>query len=118
LFPNGICLDTDNFMGNIRQTEELLEQRKPLFEAGISADGLYSRLDILNPVGKNKWDIIEVKSSTSLKDVNIHDVSFQKLCCVRAGLMIRNCKLAYINNQYVKNGEIDPNGLGKRGNRG
>ncbi len=111
LFPEGIYLDTDDFMDNIWQTKNSLKKHKPLFEAGISADGLYSRLDILNPVGKNKWDIIEVKSSTSLKDVNIHDVSFQKLCCVRAGLMIRNCKLAYINNQYVKNGEIDPNGF-------
>ena len=111
LYPGGIYLDTDDFRDNIWQTKDSLKKHKPLFEAGISADGLYSRLDILHPVGKTKWDIIEVKSSTSLKDINIHDVSFQKLCCERAGLKIRKCKLAYINNQYVKNGEIDPNEL-------
>ncbi|MFC1875050.1 DUF2779 domain-containing protein [Chloroflexota bacterium] len=108
LYPDGIYLVTDDFMDNIWQTKDGLKKHKPLFEAGIFADGLYSRLDILNPVGRNKWDIIEVKSSTSLKDVNIHDVSFQKLCCDRVGIKIRKCKLAYVNNQYVKNGEIDP----------
>ncbi|TET71656.1 MAG: DUF2779 domain-containing protein, partial [Candidatus Aminicenantes bacterium] len=111
LFPDGIDVPADDFNGNINQTRELLRQRKPLFEAGICIDGLYSRIDILNPVGKDNWDIIEVKSSNSLKGVNIYDVSFQRLCCEKAGLKIRNCKLAYINNQYVRNGEIDPEGL-------
>jgi hypothetical protein len=111
LYPKGIYLDTDDFMDNIWQTKNSLKKRKPLFEAGISAGSLYSRIDILSPVGRGKWDIIEVKSSTKLKDINIHDVSFQKLCCEKAGLGIRKCMLAYINNQYVKNGDIDPQGF-------
>ena len=44
-------------------------------------------------------------------NINFADVSFQKYCCEKAGLKIRNCKLAYINKQYVKNGEIDPKQL-------
>ena len=59
----------------------------------------------------DEWDIIEVKSSTSVKEVNIHDVSFQKLCWEDSGLKIRKCFLAYINNQYVRNGEINPEKL-------
>jgi len=35
LFPSGIDIPIDDFIGNVRQTETLLEQRKPLFEAGI-----------------------------------------------------------------------------------
>ena len=111
LFPQGINVPTDDFMGNIAMTKKLLEQRKPLFEAGIFSNRIYSRIDILNPVNEDEWDIIEVKSSTSVKDVNLHDVSFQKLCCAKAGIKIRNCNLAYINTQYIKNGEIDPNEL-------
>ena len=42
LFPGGIDIPTDDFMGNINQTKELLEQRKPLFEAGILAEDIYS----------------------------------------------------------------------------
>jgi hypothetical protein len=111
LYPGGIDVPAEDFMGNINMTKELLNQRKPLFEAGMLSGRTYSRVDILNPVNENEWDIIEVKSSTSLNEVNLHDVSFQKLCCEDIGLKIRKCILAYINNQYVKNGEINPEGL-------
>ncbi len=111
LFPGGIDIPADDFMGNIRQTEELLEQRKPLFEAGILAEGIYSRVDILNPSNVNSWDLIEVKSTTSVKDVHLDDVSFQKYCCEKLGLKIQKCFLMHINNQYVKEGEIDPQKL-------
>jgi len=70
------------------------------------ADSLYSRVDILVPKGKSAWDIVEVKSSTAVKDINIHDVAFQKYCCEKFGLEIKGCYLAYVNNQYVKQGEI------------
>jgi len=108
LFPGGIDIPTDDFTGNINQTKELLEQRKPLFEAGILAEGIYSRVDILNPSNENSWDLIEVKSTTSVKDVHLDDVSFQKYCCEKLGLKIEKSFLMHINNQYVKEGEIDP----------
>ena len=34
LFPDGIDIPADDFKDNLRQTEELLKKRKPLFEAG------------------------------------------------------------------------------------
>jgi hypothetical protein len=111
LFPGGIDVPQDDFMGNIGKTKGLLTERKPLFEAGILAGEIYSRVDILNPVNEDEWDIIEVKSSTIVKDVHIDDVSFQKYCSEQFGLKIRNCFLVLINSSYVKNGEIDPNGL-------
>jgi len=111
LYPDGIDIPSDNFMGNINRTKELLNQRKPLFEAGVMVGNLFSRTDILNPVNEDEWDIIEVKSSTEIKDINLHDVSFQKLCWEESGLKVRKCFLAYINNKYVKNGEINPQEL-------
>ncbi len=111
LFPGGIDISTEDFMGNISSTIDLLEERKPLFEAGILAGNLYSRVDILSPAGEEGWDIVEVKSSTSVKDVHINDVAYQRYCCSQSGLNIKKCYLALINNQYVKDGEIDPEGL-------
>ena len=111
LFPSGIDIEADDFIANIRQTEELFQQRKTLFEAGILAGNIFARADILNPTGGDEWDLIEVKSATKVKDINVHDVSFQKLCCQRLGLKIRKCFLTYINNEYVKDGEIDPEQL-------
>lgn len=72
---------------------------------------LYSRVDILKPTGEGEWDLIEVKSSTSVKDVHLHDVSFQKVCCEKYGLRIRKCFLMYINNKYIKSGPIDPEAI-------
>jgi len=111
LFPEGVDISTDDFMGNISNTKNLLKSRKPLFEAGILAGKLYSRIDILSPAAEEEWDIIEVKSSTGVKDVHISDVAYQRYCCSQFGLNMRNCYLALINNEYIKNGEIDPEGL-------
>jgi len=111
LFPGGIDIQHDDFMGNIVTTKKLLAERKPLFEAGILSGRIYCRLDILNPASEDEWDIVEIKSGTSVKDVHVDDVSFQKFCCGKAGLEIRSCKLGFMNKQYVKNGEIDPKGL-------
>ena len=113
LFPGGIDLPQKKFMENITRTLDLLKNRKPLFEAGILAGNLYSRVDILYPANENEWDIIEVKSSTSLKNVHINDLAFQRYCCNQSGLNIRKCCLILINNQYVRDGEIDPEGLFK-----
>ena len=111
VFENGIDLSELNFKENINKTTDSIKERKPIFEAGFLKDDLFSRGDILFPTGDNKWDIIEVKSATKVKDINIHDVSFQKYVYEKAGLKIRNCFVMHINNQYLKSGEIEPDKL-------
>jgi hypothetical protein len=111
VFADGIDLANLGFKENIEKTKEVLSQRKPLFEAGFLIDNLFSRADILLPVGNDEWDIIEVKSATKVKDLNLHDVAFQKLVYEKVGLKIRNSYLMHINNAYVKNGEIEPSEL-------
>ena len=111
LFPGGIDVSTEDFMGNISSTLDLLKNRRLLFEAGILAGNLYSRVDVLSPAGEEEWDIVEAKNSTGVKDAHINDVAFQRYCCGQSGLNVRKCYLALINNQYVRDGEIDPEGL-------
>jgi hypothetical protein len=65
----------------------------------------------LNPVAQDQWDIIEVKSSTEVKDVNLHDVALQRFVYSGAGLKIRKCFLLHINSDYVRYGTVDPEGL-------
>jgi hypothetical protein len=110
MFPNGIEIGTDptDFDGAVQVTLNIIPLRRPLFEATLSANGGYARTDILNPVGKNEWDIIEVKSTTSLKDVHIPDLAFQTWVFTEAGIKIRRCFLCHINNEFVRHGEIDP----------
>lgn len=107
LFPNGVNLGDESFKWNLEKTKEQLEKRVPIFEASFTVDNLYSRADILNPVGEDEWDVIEVKSGTKVKEINLHDVAFQKFVYKKAGLKIRNCFLMHINNEYVREGEIN-----------
>ncbi len=111
LYPGGINLPHDKFMENINRTQQLLASRKPLFEAGFMVEKLFCRVDILNPAADGAWDIIEVKSSTEVKEENLHDVAFQRFCLEKQGLVINRCYLAFINNRYVRKGEIDPTRL-------
>lgn len=107
-FENGIDLSKLGFKENIEKTKESLLERRPIFEAGILKNDLFSRADVLVPTGSDKWDIIEVKSATKVKPINIHDVAFQKYVYEKSGLKIRKCFLMHINSSYVKNGEINP----------
>lgn len=111
VFPNGINVEDDDFNENLKKSKELLSKRKPLFEAAFKNTRIYSRADVLVPVNDNEWDIVEVKSGTSPKDINIHDLAFQKHCYETEGLTIRKCFLMHINNKYVRNGEINPKDL-------
>jgi len=107
VFPKGINIPTDiGFMENIHATKEALKKGKPVFEAGIMANKCYSRADILIPV-KDKWDVIEVKATTKVKDEHIDDVAFQKFVYEMAGLKIRQCYLMHLNKEYVRKGKID-----------
>jgi len=112
LYPDGINVDWDVPLQEVlNQSQGLLVQRKPLFEAGFMFNGTYARVDVLNPVAGGKWDIIEVKSGTDVKPVNLNDVAFQSYCYDGAGVPIRKCFLMHVNNKYVRKGEIEPKGL-------
>jgi hypothetical protein len=112
LFPGGVEVSwSGDLGGTITQTRDLLSQRKPIFEASFSAGGVYARADILKPVSKGQWDIIEVKSTTEVKDVHLDDLSVQRYCYEAAGLSIRRCHLMHIDRTYVLKGNIDPKGL-------
>jgi len=106
LFPEGIDLPVDNYKKNLEDSEKALKEKKLLFEASFDFDNCFSRADILVPNG-NKWDIIEVKSGTKVKDINIHDVSFQKYVYENKGIKIGKCFLLHLNNEYERKGKIE-----------
>lgn len=109
LFPGGITLERDYVPK--KQAEQSLsaaKRCKPLFEAGFVYNRAYALADVLDPVSNGAWDLIEVKSSSSMKDEYLYDVAFQKYTYEGAGLKIRRCYLMYINKDYVRKGTIDP----------
>ncbi|KAB2879817.1 DUF2779 domain-containing protein [bacterium] len=113
LYPDGIEVAKGlvDFEKVIEQTQKLISKRKPLFEAAFLYKSAYARVDILNPVEDDGWEIIEVKSSTRVKDINLRDLSLQWYTYQGAGLSIKRSYILHINNQYVRKGEIDPEKL-------
>jgi hypothetical protein len=62
------------------QTRDAIKQSTPVFEAGFTAGGVSAFSDIVLPVkrtGELAWRIVEVKSSTKLKDYYRDDVAVQ-----------------------------------------
>ncbi|HQP25816.1 MAG TPA: DUF2779 domain-containing protein [Smithellaceae bacterium] len=115
LFPDGVEIDhTGTFDAGLKSTRELISKRLPIFEAALTYKQCYARADILEPVGNDEWNLIEVKSSTEMKDVNYHDIGFQYYLYTGAGLKINKAYLMCIDNTYVRKGDVEPDKLLKK----
>jgi hypothetical protein len=111
LFPTGIDLkDIRDIDDNFAKTKQLIKDGKTIFEAGIKAEHLYLKADILEPDGDG-WNLYEIKASTKVKPEHYSDLAFQKHVCIKAGLKVNKCFVIYLNKEYVKNGEIKPEEL-------
>jgi hypothetical protein len=111
LFPGGMVVAPGiiNPQEVIAQTLDAIRKRLSLYEAAFVFHGGYARTDILVPVADGAWDLVEVKSTTQLKeDVHLPDIAFQAFVLTGAGIKLRKCFLAHINNEFVRHGPIDP----------
>ena len=111
LFPGGpvVAPSIVNPSEVIAETQKAILTRRPLYEAAFAYHGGYARADILVPVARDAWDLVEVKSTTRLKeDVHLPDIAFQAFVFTGAGIKLRKCFLAHINNEFVRHGAIDP----------
>ena len=101
--------------GAIKATEQFIKDGHDIiFEATAMhpIDGGYSRIDALKRVpDSDEWDLIEVKSSTSVKDYHFDDMGFQYHVFCGAGHKIRKCFMMVIDNGYIRNDGIDPKAL-------
>jgi hypothetical protein len=111
LYPDGIEVAPGVFDRVAAQTKPLLDLRLPLYEPGFMFSSCFARIDILAPAGTDAWDIIEVKSTTGVKDVHPPDLAFQYYVAKGAGVRVRRCFLAHINGDYVRKGEVEPDDL-------
>ncbi len=112
LYPDGVLIDWDRgFNPALGQTQQAIRDRRTIFEAGLLSNHLFARVDILKPAAGDAWDLIEVKSSTSVKEEQLQDVAFQKYVAGDLKLNINRCHLMLVDNTYVRRGKIDPSAL-------
>jgi predicted RecB family nuclease len=95
----------------LAQTAALLEDPTvpAIFEAALQYDDVLVRVDILERVPAEEgqpsaWRLIEVKSSTRVKDVHLDDLAVQSHVLSGAGLTLAGTCLMHIDTGYFYNG--------------
>lgn len=110
LFPGGIDLSpeshTDYDEAIIKTKESLKSGKKIIYEAAFQFDEVLSVADILVN-NKSGLKVFEVKSSTSVTDVYLMDAALQYWVISKSGYRVKDFSIVYINNQYVRNGDLD-----------
>jgi predicted RecB family nuclease len=113
MFPGGVEVRNEGLDKAIRITRELTANREvpAIFEGTFEHGGVLVRVDVLQRQGK-RWKLIEVKSTTDLKDHHLEDVAIQYRVLSRSGLEMASACLAHVNRNYIyPGGEIDPRGF-------
>lgn len=103
-YPGGILIEWDHLHSKeaLKATEEAIAQNPPaIFEAAFVFHNTLVRIDILKNNGDGSWDVIEVKSTTSLKDEHLPDIGIQVYVARGAGININRAFLKHINRDCV-----------------
>lgn len=113
LFPGGIdcgyVKTNDRVKSCLLTRQAIAEGKEVIYEAAFEYDGLLCFADILVKSG-NQWIIYEVKSTTLVKEYHINDAAFQYYV-ISNNILVQDAFIVYLNNQYVRNGDIDINQL-------
>ncbi|MDR0978535.1 MAG: DUF2779 domain-containing protein [Lachnospiraceae bacterium] len=104
---------SQNLNEMLQKTKEYLEAGSSVItEASFAYDNNFCSVDILKN-NEGKLDIYEVKSSTEIKDIYIEDISYQVYVLKKLGYEVQSANLIYLNNKYIRKGELDLNRLFK-----
>jgi hypothetical protein len=108
-YPQGILIDEDHLHHPqaVESTRKAMEGMfsTAIFEAAFIHDGIRVRVDILERSAWGKWNLIEVKSSTSVKEIHLPDVAVQYHVLRGLGVGIEEAGILRLNNQYVYDGK-------------
>ena len=120
LFPGGTAAtegSPPDYKKGLKKTGELiLQSGKIIYEAAFMFNEVLSIADIIvkeinslsrRSQAKTEWNIYEVKSSTSISETYLNDAALQYYVISNSGIEINDFSIIYINNQYVRNGELD-----------
>lgn len=113
LYPGGVEIPYDgtSFEDKIIMTQDLINEGvKNIYEATFQYNGILVMVDILN-VEDNTVVINEVKSSTDVKDVYLHDLSIQYYVLNGLGYDVQEANVIHINNEYIRGDELEINKL-------
>jgi predicted RecB family nuclease len=96
----------------IALTEDALinDDVEVIYEAAFSFNDVLIRADVLVR-NQDKWNLIEVKSSTFVKDTHIKDAQIQAYVIESCQTKLASIKIGYINKEFTYQGGNDYDGL-------
>jgi uncharacterized protein DUF2779 len=111
MFPGGVEVDGSAGLDEaIRITRELVADREvpAIFEGTFENGGVLVRVDILQRRRDNRWRLLEVKSTTDLKDQHLADIGIQSRVVSRSSMNLASVCVMHVNRNYVfEGGAID-----------
>jgi predicted RecB family nuclease len=109
LYPGGVLIEAPYYQHEraVQSTLKAMQDAAviAIYEAAFVFDGVRIRVDILERTQNETWNLVEVKSSTSVKEVYYPDVAVQHYVLEGCGLKIGRAGILHINNQYVYDGQ-------------
>lgn len=109
-----IDVQAEGFEQALAQSAQLLAANLPVFEAGFRAGGAHAFADIMLPLrkaGRVTWRMVEVKSSTEVKDYHRDDVAVQAFVAKAAGIPVEGVAVAHIDKTWTYGGDHNYSGL-------
>jgi len=109
LFPNGkeVVFNSDDFDVMVKTTKKWMnEGLEHIYEAAFLYEGILVLVDVLK-VTPDGIEIYEVKSSTSVKDIYLHDVAIQLYILKQLGYTVLSCNLVHIDSSYIRGDELE-----------
>lgn len=108
-FPGGVLIPYDGFtlLEQMALTQTTIENGVDvIYEAAFCYENVFFKADILRKTAAG-WEIYEVKASTAVKEVHIEDIALQSYVLQGLGMKLANAYLMHINNQYIRQGDIE-----------
>ncbi len=108
LYPGGheISHDHRHVLEALEETRKVVEtgSAPAVFEAAFEHEGVLVRADVIERLPEGGWRLVEVKSSTRLKEVFVLDVALQLWVLRGVGLDVRDAGVLTLNRDYVHDG--------------
>ncbi|MCU0364214.1 MAG: DUF2779 domain-containing protein [Ignavibacteriaceae bacterium] len=110
LCPGGMVAaqgDPPNYDAALKRTKELINgDAQVIYEAAFMFNEVLSIADIV-VIEKGGMKVYEVKSSTSISETYLNDAALQYYVISGLGIRVKDFSIVYINNQYLRNGDLN-----------
>jgi len=124
LFPDSVKIESDrnnhqpyNYQSYKDLTPKTAYQiksgAKTIIQGRFEAGNITCICDVIVKIDDKTFDLYEIKSSTQAKPEHEYDLAFQAEVIERNNYKVRNIYVIHVNNEFIRNGEVDAKKLTK-----